>query len=82
VGYDPFFPWAKQTIVVQVWREHQRLRARVQLVDGEGTSRGTRELTASSDSADCAELFDATALAISIALDAAAALEQEAAESA
>lgn len=66
-GYDPFFPWAKQAIVVQVWRERGRPRARVELVDAGGVGRGTRELN--SDQEDCAELFDATALAISIALD-------------
>ncbi len=66
-GYDPFFPWAKQTIVVQVWRDRTRLRARVQLVGENGVTQGTRELT--SDRETCSELFDATALAISIALD-------------
>jgi len=68
VGYDPFFPWAKRTVVVQVRREHGTLAARVQLVDEEGVAHGTRELSSTQD--DCTELFDATALAISIALDA------------
>ena len=68
-GYDPFFPWAKGAVVVQVWREHGRLNARVQLVDEQGIDRGTRQIT--SDRDGCASLFDATALAISIALDAA-----------
>jgi hypothetical protein len=66
-GYDPFFPWAKQAVSVQVWRDHGRPRSRVQLVDDQGVVQGTRELQ--SDQAACAELFDATALAISIALD-------------
>lgn len=66
-GYDPFFAWAKQTVVVQLWRDAERFRARVQLVDGNGTERGVREL--SSQQRECSELFDATALAISIALD-------------
>jgi hypothetical protein len=77
VGYDPFFPWAKQTVVVQVWKDHGRHAARVQLLDDDGVTRGTREL--SSAHADCSELFDALALAISISLDAAAALESAAA---
>jgi hypothetical protein len=68
VGYDPFFPWAKQTVVVQVRREHGTFAARVQLVDEEGVAHGTRELSSTQN--DCTELFDATALAISIALDA------------
>ena len=70
-GYDPFFAWAKQTIVVQISREGPRFLARVQLVDEQGLARGTREIA--SEEASCAELFDATALAISIALDASSA---------
>jgi hypothetical protein len=70
-GYDPFFPWARQTVIVQVWRERGRYASRVQVVDEQGLTRGTRELV--SDEADCADLFRATALAISIALDAAVA---------
>jgi hypothetical protein len=66
-GYDPFFPWARQTVVVQVARPHGKLVARVQLVDERGMAQGTREIA--SARRDCAELFDATALAISIALD-------------
>lgn len=67
LGYDPFFPWAKQTVVVQVWRESRRYRARLQLVDANGLAHGTRALA--SDQSNCAELFDAAALAISIAMD-------------
>ncbi len=69
-GYDPFFPWAKATIVVQISRLRAVYVARVQLLDEEGIALGTREL--SSTQGDCSEIFDATALAISIALDAAA----------
>jgi hypothetical protein len=67
-GYDPFFAWAKKTIVVQVWRDHVHFAGRVQLVDDEGVSHGSREIT--SDEKGCTELFGAVALAISIALDA------------
>ena len=67
LGYDPFFPWARRTVVVQVWRERGRYRARLQLVDAEGLAHGTRVL--SSDQPGCDELFDAAALAISIAMD-------------
>ncbi len=74
LGYDPFFPWARQTVVVQVWREggggrerERGYRARLQLVDAEGLAHGTRTL--SSNQTTCAELFDAAALAISIAMD-------------
>ncbi|MGO8995070.1 MAG: hypothetical protein ACLQVI_17280 [Polyangiaceae bacterium] len=74
-GYDPFFPWAKQAVVIQIWRGGNRYRSRIQVVDGQGVAVGTREL--SSDRDDCSELFDATALAISIALDASVQSEPE-----
>lgn len=67
-GYDPFFPWAKKTVIVHIGHERQHFVARVELVDDGGLTRGTRDLHA--DDADCAQIFDATALAISIALDA------------
>jgi hypothetical protein len=69
-GYDPFFAWARQTVVVQIWNSGGRYAARVQLLDEEGLARGTREIVSDDDS--CSELFDAAALAISIALDASA----------
>ena len=68
-GYDPFFPWAKATVVVQVSRLHALYVARVQLLDDNGIALGSRELTSAQH--DCSEIFDATALAISIAVDAA-----------
>jgi hypothetical protein len=67
LGYDPFFAWAKRTVVVQVWHEGGRYMARLQIVDDRGFSHGTREL--SSKGRDCTELFDTVALAISIAMD-------------
>jgi hypothetical protein len=67
LGYDPFFPWAKETVVVQVWRESRQYKARLQLVSEAGLAHGTRTLSSSQTS--CAELFDAAALAISIAMD-------------
>jgi hypothetical protein len=69
-GYDPFFAWAKQTVIVQIFRDDRRFTARVQLVDENGLALGTREIA--SDEGDCTELFGAAALAISIALDASA----------
>jgi hypothetical protein len=66
--------------VVQVTRPHGKLVARVQLVDEHGMAQGTREITSSRH--DCAELFDATALAISIALDILAQTEKAAQDTA
>jgi hypothetical protein len=81
-GYDPFFAWARQTVIVQIWRDGSppsgRYVARVQLVDDQGVTRGTREIR--SDGDDCPELFGAAALAISIALDASSAAATPAAE--
>jgi hypothetical protein len=67
-GYDPFFAWAKRTVVVEVSRRGERYASRVQMLDERGMARGVRDLT--TDGPSCSELFDATALAISIALDA------------
>jgi hypothetical protein len=68
-GYDPFFPSARQAVIVQISRQRARYIARVQLLDEQGITHGAREL--SSDHRDCSEIFDAVALAIAIALDAA-----------
>jgi hypothetical protein len=76
-GYDPFFAWAKQTVSVQIWRSDGHYRSRILVIDERGVARGAREL--SSDSADCADLFGATALAVSIALDASARLAADSA---
>jgi hypothetical protein len=71
-GYDPFFAWAKKTLVVWVTRDHGSYVGRLQIVDDAGLARGTREIRSNDES--CSELFDALALAISIALDASAQL--------
>jgi hypothetical protein len=67
-GYDPFFPWARRTVVVQISHAEKRYRAQVQVVDEAGVAHGAREITSDGDA--CDELLGATALAISIALDA------------
>jgi hypothetical protein len=67
VGYDPFFPWAKTTIVVEMSGEGDSFVARVRLVDERGLSLGARDLHAGTNG--CQGLVDAAALAISIGLD-------------
>ncbi len=67
LGYDPFFVWAKVTVVAHVRRDAGGYRAEVTLVDDTGVSRGTRAITARGD--DCAPLVGALALSISLALD-------------
>ncbi|HEX4445837.1 MAG TPA: hypothetical protein VH044_03850 [Polyangiaceae bacterium] len=66
VGYDPFFPWAKTTVVVEIAGAGDHFVAHVRMVD-HGLAQGDRELRSANDR--CAGLIDAAALAISIALD-------------
>jgi hypothetical protein len=73
-GYDPFFAWARRTVVVEVSRRGDHYASRVQMLDERGVAQGEREL--SSDGSSCSEIFDATALAISIALDASSKAEK------
>ncbi len=65
LGYDPFWEWAPQTIVLQVGRDRGQYFARVVKVDPEGRS-VTRAIP---PDADCHQVVAAAALAISIALD-------------
>lgn len=66
VGYDPFFPWASTTVIVRLDRAKSgEFTSTVDLVDGEGVAHGSRVL----DGRSCAALLDATALAVSIAID-------------
>ena len=44
VGYDPFFAWAKTTVLVEITHESREFRAQVQLVDDSNHSLGVREL--------------------------------------
>ncbi len=78
LGYDPFFPVARQTIVVEILDSEAGLRAEMHLVDADGIIRGSRELSESRG--HCDELVAALALAISIALDPSAALGDESAQ--
>ncbi len=66
VGYDAFFPWAKRTVIATVSMRERVFFARVELVDEQGIVHGGHELRAD---AACAELLDAVALAVAIAID-------------
>ena len=66
VGYDPFFPWAKRTVVAEISAAGARYFARVFLVDERGIEQGSRTLEVQGD---CSELLDTAALAIAIAID-------------
>ncbi|MEO6600055.1 MAG: hypothetical protein ABIQ16_09305 [Polyangiaceae bacterium] len=78
LGYDPFFPVARQTIVVEITNVDGGLRAQMHLVDEQGMIIGSRELRDRTD--QCDELVASLALAISIALDPSAALGVEPAD--
>jgi len=80
LGYDPFSVTAEQTIIANIVRDGETLRAKIDLVNAEGSSQGVRELTSSLDR--CSELIRAMALSISIALDPEAALNHQEAPSA
>lgn len=74
LGYNPFDPNAKSSILVQIRRDQERLRATVDLLDDQGLSRGSRYLDAPTNS--CDELITAAALSISLAIDPERALAQ------
>jgi hypothetical protein len=76
LGYDPFFPAARQTIVVEITDAESGLRAHMSLVDEHGIIVGSRELSDKVE--NCGELVASLALAISIALDPSAALGADA----
>jgi hypothetical protein len=71
LGYDPFFPVARQTIVVEITGVAEGLRAQMHLVNDQGMIVGSRELRERPE--HCDELVASLALAISIALDPSAA---------
>jgi hypothetical protein len=66
LGYDPFLPWGGATLVVRFERDTHGFTANVEMAAA-GASRGARTLR--SDDPSCGGLVDATALAVSIALD-------------
>ena len=72
LGYDPFFPAARQTIVVEITDVEAGWRAQMHLIDENGIIRGSRELSERAE--HCDELVASLALAISIALDPSAAM--------
>jgi hypothetical protein len=66
LGYDPFSSYAASTMFVEVSREGPGFAANLKLVDGDNAVKGERTLHARGQ---CAELMDAMALTISIAID-------------
>src|SRR5262249_5238402 len=67
VGYDPFFPWAERTVIAQIDPAGRKgFSAKIHVIDTKGVLLGERQLDAV---ADCHELVQSIALAISVAID-------------
>jgi hypothetical protein len=66
LGYDPFSTYAASTMFVEVTRDASGYAANLKLVDAESSVKGDRTLHVQGR---CAELMDAMALTISIAID-------------
>jgi hypothetical protein len=66
IGYDPFFPSAQKTVVVQITRTSSAYGGRVQIVTDTGELRGERQLPTLSD---CTEMVASLGLVVSLALD-------------
>lgn len=66
LGYDPFSSYAASTMFVEVSTTKDGYSANLKLVDGDNSVRGDRLLTVQHG---CADLMDAMALTISIAID-------------
>jgi hypothetical protein len=66
LGYDPFTPFALETLFTEVDKEANGFVARVKLVSHENTVRGARTLQTTGP---CSDLMASLALTISIAID-------------
>jgi len=67
LGYDPFVAASVNTVVAELRRDGDGLKARVYVVRDANMAGGARELA--SPTQDCTELMAAVALALSIAID-------------
>lgn len=66
-GYDPFFPFAKRTVLTRLDVADRQFRARMEILDAHGSLVG--EKTFVSTDGDCDELMRTMALAVSLAID-------------
>ncbi|HEY8038517.1 MAG TPA: hypothetical protein VIF15_01935 [Polyangiaceae bacterium] len=67
LGYDPFFPWAHDTLFVEVTRGGGAFHVEIKMVDQDNLQRGARSLAVKGS--DCAAVVDAMALTISLTID-------------
>jgi hypothetical protein len=71
LGYDPFFDWAHENLLVEIQRGPRAFRVVVKLVGADSRPRGVREISVGGDA--CSTVIDALALSISLTIDATAA---------
>jgi hypothetical protein len=67
LGYDPFFPWANDSLFVEVTQTSGTYRVQIKLVDGTNLLVGERTLSVKSD--DCSTVVDAMGLTVSLTID-------------
>jgi hypothetical protein len=67
LGYDPFFPWARTTVLATVERDGSGYQGRIEVLDERSTVLGRR--TIATKGGDCGEVTRAMGLAVSVALD-------------
>jgi hypothetical protein len=67
LGYDPFFPWAHDALVVEVTGAQGTFRVDLKRVDDGNVERGTRTLTVKAT--DCGAVLEAMALTMSLVVD-------------
>lgn len=68
IGYDPFFPYAKRTVVTRIDAiAGGRFRARMEVLDDKGTLLGEKSFVSAKK--ECTELVRTLALAVSLAID-------------
>ena len=75
LGYDPFFPWARDTLFAEITRSDRLYRVELKLVDGDNLLRGAREISVQAE--DCAPAVDAMGLTISLTIDPASVLGEQ-----
>ena len=67
LGYDPFFPWARDTLFAEITAGKGDFHVDIKLVDGDNLQRGGRDITVKGN--DCSAVIDAMGLTISLTID-------------
>jgi hypothetical protein len=67
LGYDPFFSWARETLIIELTGAGGGFDVTLQLIGEDNRRQGAREMAIRQS--DCAAAVDALALTISLAID-------------